>query len=365
MKLCLIYNFAHHYRSAIFQEIDKAFDCDFYFGDSYLDVKKMDYTLLMGKVKEVHNIRWHSFYYQKDIIHLLKENYDVYLIFSQIWSLSTWLFLLKAKFIDKKNVYAWAHGWYGKESAIVSFLKHVLYSLPTGVFFYGNHSRDIAIKCGLNSSRLYVVHNSLDYKKQIVVRQNLNPSDVYKEHFHNENGNIVFIGRLTQNKKLEMLIKAVNELKNRGEYYNLTFIGTGEMRHELEHLSENLGLSNDIWFYGECYDEKSLATLLYNADVCVSPGNVGLTAIHALTYGTPVITHDNLSMQMPEVEAVKEGETGSFFKYGQVDSLADCISKWFADKGRHRKEVRKQCMKETDENWTPEYQIKVFKAHLK
>ena len=52
MKLCILYNFAQHYRSEIFQLLDKEYDCDFYFGDKYLDVKKMDYSLLKGKMTE-------------------------------------------------------------------------------------------------------------------------------------------------------------------------------------------------------------------------------------------------------------------------------------------------------------------------
>ena len=53
MKLCLIYNFAQHYRSSIFRLIDQEYDCDYFFGDAYLNVKKMDYSLLKGNVTEV------------------------------------------------------------------------------------------------------------------------------------------------------------------------------------------------------------------------------------------------------------------------------------------------------------------------
>ena len=55
MKLCLIYNYAQHYRTSIFKLIDKEFDCSFVFGDSMSDVKKMDYSLLKGDVTEVQN----------------------------------------------------------------------------------------------------------------------------------------------------------------------------------------------------------------------------------------------------------------------------------------------------------------------
>ena len=48
-----------------------------------------------------------------------------------------------------------------------------------------------------------------------------------------------------------------------------------------------------------------------------------ILAIHALAYGTPVITHDDLDRQMPEVEVISEGLTGAFFKHGDVADLAE------------------------------------------
>ena len=57
MKLCLIYNFAQHYRTNIFTLMDKEFDVDFLFGDSMGDVKKMDYSLLHGNVLYFHGPR--------------------------------------------------------------------------------------------------------------------------------------------------------------------------------------------------------------------------------------------------------------------------------------------------------------------
>lgn len=53
MKLCLIYNFAQHYRTNIFTLMDQQMDIDFVFGEKYLNVKKMDYSLLKHKVTEV------------------------------------------------------------------------------------------------------------------------------------------------------------------------------------------------------------------------------------------------------------------------------------------------------------------------
>jgi hypothetical protein len=94
----------------------------------------------------------------------------------------------------------------------------------------------------------------------------------------------------------------------------------------------------------------------------VSPGNVGLTAMHTMVFGTPVLTHDDFPHQMPEFEAIKESETGSFFKYGDVESLADGISRWFDEKQDKRDEVRTACMYEIDTNWTPQFQLNVLSS---
>lgn len=367
MRLCLIYNYAQHYRTSIFKLIDKEFDCDFIFGDKMSDVKKMDYSLLRGKVTEVHTRRLPGgWYYQPGLLSRLREDYDAFLMLAETRALSTWLFCLVARlFYPRKKIYFWSHGWYGKESRVETLIKKVLFRLPNGgVFLYGNYARDLMIKQGFNPEKLFVIHNSLAYDEQVAIRRTLHPEDVFRTHFANENPNLLFVGRLTKIKRLDMVLQAMAALRGKNQVYNLTVIGGGEMEESLRALSEELGLKDRVWFYGPCYDERTLGELIYNADLCVSPGNVGLTAMHSLVFGTPVLTHDDFAHQMPEFEAIKEGETGSFFKYGDVGSLANRISHWFAEVGNRREEVRAACMKEIENSWTPAYQLNVLKQHL-
>ena len=122
----------------------------------------------------------------------------------------------------------------------------------------------------------------------------------------------------------------------------------------------DLGLTNQVWFYGACYDERRIAELLYNADLCVSPGNVGLTAMHAMTFGCPVISNDNFSTQMPEFEAIEDGKTGTFFKENDIESLAEAISRW-RDSSPDRELVRKACYKVIDEKYNPHLQLETLK----
>ena len=117
-------------------------------------------------------------------------------------------------------------------------------------------------------------------------------------------------------------------------------------------------------FYGPCYDEKENAQLIYDANMCVAPGNIGLTAIHSLSFGTPALTHDSFEYQMPEYEAIIDGKTGTFFKKDDVNSMADAIQNWI-ENNTDRDKTRHACYEEIDARWNPEFQMKVLKKHLK
>lgn len=346
--------------------MNKELGCDFCFGDKWGDIKKINYSSLNGKVTELHNVFFPHGYYQKGMMKMMRSDYDTYILCGDLRCLSVWTALLYGRFCREKKVYLWTHGWYGKESWIQKVIKNIFLRLPTGgVFLYGNYARELMIKEGFNPNKLFVIHNSLDYRKQLSLRSIITDIPIYKNHFGNNYPNLIFVGRLTKVKQLDMVLHAMAQLREKGGYYNMTFIGDGDTRDELEAVSHQFGLDNHVWFYGSCYDEKVLGEMIYNADLCVAPGNIGLTAMHALVFGTPAITHNDFSHQMPEFEAIREGETGSFFERNDVSSLAKCISRWLKEKKDKREEVRQTCMKEIDNSWTPDFQIKVLKEGLK
>jgi hypothetical protein len=97
----------------------------------------------------------------------------------------------------------------------------------------------------------------------------------------------------------------------------------------------------------------------------VSPGNVGLTAIHALSYGTPVITHDDYKHQMPEFEAIVPGKTGAFFIANDLNSLRFEIESWLDLHSVKDEKLIEDCFKIIDNKYNPNFQISVIKSVLK
>lgn len=364
-NLYLIFNTGPRYREAIYTAIDREYNCEWYFGEKLGDIQEMDYTLLKNvkRYKSCGNPR--KWYWKKGLLSLLfNKNRKVFLMLAESRCITDYLFLCLSRLLNKK-VYVWAHGWYGKESSKEAAIKRWKYKMVTGIFVYSNYARDLMINEGIDANKIFTIHNSLHYDQQKALRESIESSNIYKEHFGNDNPTIIFIGRLTKVKKLDMVVDALYGLKAKGENYNLVFVGDGVDKQNLEAKVSEMGLKRNVWFYGACYDEKQNAELIYNADLCVSPGNVGLTAIHTLVFGCPVITHNCFKWQMPEFEAIQPGVTGDFFEMDNVEALTDCISNWFADKSAKRDEVRNACFKEIDTQWNPYFQMEVIKKNLK
>ena len=360
MKVCLLSITASHYRARVYSEMDKQMDVDFIFGVDSTSVKRMD-TSVLKKSIDVPNKYWGSskWYYQSGVLSKTRK-YDVIINDLGIFCLTAWLILIRGIFIRQK-VYNWDHGWYGRENLIKKILKRIYFGLATGSFIYGDYAIRLMKENGLNGKKLFPIHNSLDYDSQLRMRKSIKKSTIYSDHFSNSFPVIIVIGRLNLRKKLNQLIDALSILKEQGRIFNLVLVGDGEDKVPLQQMVEKCQLSQQVWFYGACYEESTNAELILNADLCVVPGDIGLTAIHAMMFGIPVVTHDYYPNQGPEFEVIKEGITGSFFKHDDVKSLARTIVNWFELHSEDRESVRTACENEIDKNWTPQYQIDVLK----
>ena len=358
-RVCLVSLCASHYRKLIYFLMDSQMNCDFIFGRGETTVKTFD-TSILRNVQEVplSPIGGGRWYKMKNVIKLTK-GYDVIIDDMGILCTTSWYLAIVALFRGQK-VLLWSHGWYGREGFAKKWMKRAYSALTKGMFVYGNYAHDLMIKNGFNPQKLHVIHNSLDYDSQLSLRNKMMFSNIYKDYFGNDAPVLLMIGRLNLRKHLDLLIHAIGALKKKGNVFNVILIGTGEDEDAIKRLVEEKKLVPQVWFYGACYDEKTNAELIYNADMCVVPGDIGLTAIHAMMFGCPCISHDYFPNQGPEFEAIRPGITGDFYQYGSVDSLADCIQKWFVSHSVDRNDIRQNCFKEIDENWNPHRQIEII-----
>ena len=366
-KLCCVFNIPSLYRESIYMDIDKEYECEWFFEKECVDVALFD----TSKLKSVHILEHKDIigraYRMKGLTGMLwrRNSFDAYVMVGAPMCVSLWVLCILLKvFHPMKKIIFWTHGWYGKESRLERIIKKTFLKLADELLLYGNYAKGLLIKQGFKVEKMHVIHNSLSYDIQLSFRRQMTLTEVYSNHFGNDNPVLLFIGRLTPVKKLDMLVDVISLLKEKGEKYNLALVGNGSERDALERKVNERNISDQVWFYGASYDEKINAELIYNADLCVAPGNIGLTAIHALMYGCPAITHNDFAYQMPEFEAIVPNKTGNFFERGNVSSLTNVIEVWFKDNESRRDEVREYCYKEVDNYWTPVYQMNVLKQAI-
>lgn len=365
-KYCFAFNDPSIYREAIYKLMDHEFDADWYFDELDSSLKGFDISQLK-RVYKLKRTNLKPFYWVRGLVELLRMDYDIYLMRGATRNLSLFAFLLlKKMFYPKKKVYLWTHGFYGKEGWIEKTIwKKPLFKLADGNFCYGNYAREIMIKEGFNPQKLFVIYNSLNYGKQLELRESLCKSSIFSDHFKNDSPVIIMIGRLNIRKKLDSLLYAISALNKKHKFYNLALIGGGEDKEKLEKICVTENIQSQVWFYGPCYDERQNAELLFNADLCVVPGDIGLTAIHAMMFGCPCISHDYYPSQGPEFEAIKNNKTGILFNHNNEMGLQNAIERWFDTHDKDRDAIRENCYNEIKRCWNPDYQLEVLNKYIK
>jgi len=360
--ICCVSNVAPHYREAVFKLMDRELGCDFYIGDRIATpVATMNYEELKGFRRILNFVPLGSkFYWQKGASKLSFKSYEVYIIDGEPYCLSNWSLLVINRLLRKRS-FLWSHGWYGDEGRVKKRIKKWFFNLADTVLLYGDYARNLMMGEGFDPGKLVSIYNSMDFPRQLDIFRTLKPSGIYRDHFNNAGPVLLYIGRIQQSKRLDLLVESIRRLNYQGDHCNLVIIGDEVETTNIRDLVSTSGLSDNVWFTGPLFEEERLGELIYNADVCVSPGNVGLTAIHCLTYGTPVITNDNFTNQGPEFEVIRENVTGAFFKENSVEDLCRKIKAWTSLSSENRESTRKQCQTIIAEHYTPQYQVNVLK----
>jgi len=376
IKVAIVYHCIAHYREAVFHEL-----CN--------TDENIEYTLISGvsdcipslKTVDVYKsrlpveqggLRWrlvknhwlkNKILWQDGVASLgVSKEFDAIIYLGVVYHISTWVSCILAKLTGKK-IYMWSHGFLRREPGLKGLMRSAFYRLADGMLLYHHRARELFIERGFSPEKLDVLYNSLDVSTQKKVRDQIESAELElkrSEIFKNPSDPVLlWIGRLTSQKKLNMLIQAARQLKNQDTNVNILFVGEGPEKQSLSDEVDRCGLKKQVCFYGASHNEDELGPLINLSDICIAPGEVGLTCMHSLVYGTPVITHDNPDFQMPEYEAIKPGVSGMFFKYGSIESLAETIKVWL-DQGLPRDEIRDACFRVIDDDYNPSNQVKII-----
>ena len=361
-KICCIFNLGPHYNYPLYVEMSKELHCDFYIGDHLpYFIKTFEYNSLPNFKGTLRNKFLHNFYWQVGAIKLLFKPYHTYIMTGEPYCLSHWILLILSKF-TKKRMIAWTHGWYGRETTLKKTIKKAFFHLFNHILSYNEYAIQLMEKEGFDRKKMTCIANSLDSDRIKLIRQQLKDTDIFSQHFGNTNPVLIYCGRIQKSKQIDMIIDSIERMNNEDFKVNFVIVGKDVEQTGLSEYVNKKHLQEQVWFYGACYDDAILGELFYNATVCVSPGNVGLTAIHALSFGCPVVTHNNFAYQGPEFEAIIPNYTGDYFQQGNIEDLTNKIRKWAQRNNIERAQTRQIAFKEIERKWDIHQQIKTLQT---
>jgi glycosyltransferase involved in cell wall biosynthesis len=130
---------------------------------------------------------------------------------------------------------------------------------------------------------------------------------------------ILFVGRLTTEKGIDVLLNAVAKLDPSLDVH-LDIVGGGDQRKNLETLSQQLGIDSRVTFHGHT-SEEDLRAIYTRASVFAIASIAELQSIatmEAMASGLPVVAAN--AVALPHL--VHDGENGYLFEPGNVDELA-------------------------------------------
>jgi len=143
--------------------------------------------------------------------------------------------------------------------------------------------------------------------------------------------------RLDIKNQFEMVIESLPDIIKIYPDILWCVIGDGDVKSALKEKAEKLGVAEYIKWLGPIYSQDKLAPWFLSARCLIHPGSIGLSLMHAMGYGLPVVTHDNESHQMPEIAALIDGENGLLFREGDKSSLIEKILLLIGDKELSKK----------------------------
>ena len=167
---------------------------------------------------------------------------------------------------------------------------------------------------GLGFTNVRIVHGGADIKRP----------DVGKEPVPT----LLYLGRLTRSKRVDHALRAFKRVRD-AIPAKLWVAGSGPEAGSLMRLSENLGLGNDVVFFGRVSEEKK-AELLTKAHLMLFPAvreGWGLVVNEANACGTPVIGYDVPGLW----DSITAGVNGMLVPNGDFTAMADAASSLLQD----------------------------------
>ncbi len=272
-------------------------------------------------------------YYQKIFPHLSGRK----LVISHFspMNLNTYLLPLLKRIYGFKLVY-WTHGvtneaFFNPFGGLAGIVKKWILRSADALLLY-DHDRAEMV-CRELKMPVFVAQNTLYTPDLDAVRDELTDQQLREERgrlqYDSAKRHILFLGRLTRNKQIPILLDIAGQLRDREIIVHI--VGEGELSADVERAASEYG---NIVYHGATYDQREKALHFSLADLYVNPGYLGLVVVEIFCYGLPLVVPRMTPrgpFHSPEICYVKDG-FNSIQTSGEAVEMAGRIAELLEDR---------------------------------
>lgn len=229
----------------------------------------------------------------------------------------------------------WGHGFGKGENALRRGLRNRLGRLADALLVYNHRARHLLLEDGFDPERVFVAPNTVDLSdaQRAVTQWQQDTGRLAAKRAELGLGEhvLLHVSRWQPQRRVEQLLEATSRLTGEFPDLKLVLIGQEHDNSRTRADIERLRLGGHVVFTGPIYEEKELAPYFLSAAAMVFPAEIGLSLHHAFAYGLPVVTHNDVDLHAPEVEALKADVNGLTFPPNDVEALAAQLRQLLAD----------------------------------
>jgi glycosyltransferase involved in cell wall biosynthesis len=219
---------------------------------------------------------------------------------------------------------AYSRGW--MKSIARDAALRMYYSRFTKLLYIGRRSKEHYERLGVPAERLrfspYCVDEST-FETDDESRKRFRESKRAELGFSSDEFVIIFSGKLSHRKGVDLLVPAVKRMQNAGMRASLLFLGQGECKEQLSKQSQEAGVKS---VFAGFQNQKKMSAFYHASDVLVLPSRSeetwGLVVNEALHHGLPCVVSDAVGCA-PDL--VLPGRSGEIFSSNSSDALSGAL----------------------------------------
>ena len=261
------------------------------------------------------------------LVEYIKNNQNIRSIFFDHWKS---LEKINFNFLNNFSSFCLIHSKEINHKKGSSFNKRILNSINKVRFVIANSNftKNLALKIGIPSEKVYVIHPGCDNPISINEKFSIEAENLFKDAFPK----ILTVARLERRKNHQNILMCIRNLKEIFPKIKYICVGDGDERKRLVSLTKELKIEKEVAFVNKIDNNLKIA-LIKNSNLFLMPSIVfknsvegfGISFIEAASYGIGSIGGKDGG----ESDAIKNGKTGLICDGQNINSIYESIIKFF------------------------------------